>query len=151
MSDKKGYKDKLAKFNPAKAIKGSQKYFSENNFGAKMVKYAKVLGTKIAYYSFLLFYALKSPNTPRSDKMTIAGALGYLILPVDLIPDFIPLVGLTDDTAVIIYAIYRIYSHIDEPMKQKADAKMRKFFGANYNKKDIDENLIIEQEEETNE
>ncbi|ASN04593.1 YkvA family protein [Virgibacillus necropolis] len=151
MSDKKGYKDKLAKFDPAKAIKGSQKYFTENKFGSKMLNYAKLLGTKVAYYSFLLFYAFKSPNTPKSAKLTIAGALGYLILPVDLVPDFIPLVGITDDSAVILYALYRIYSHIDEPIKQKADAKMKKFFGDNYDTKDIDKNLIFDQKEEKNE
>ncbi|WP_404454735.1 DUF1232 domain-containing protein [Virgibacillus necropolis] len=143
------YKEKLAKLDPAKAIKGSQKYFSENKFGEKMLNYAKLLGTKLAYYSFLLFYAFKSPNTPKSAKLTIAGALGYLILPLDVVPDFIPLVGLTDDSAVIIYAVYRIISHIDEPIKQKADAKMKKFFGGNYDTKDIDEKLVMDQKEES--
>ncbi|ASK62563.1 hypothetical protein CFK37_10585 [Virgibacillus phasianinus] len=141
------YKDKLAKLDPAKAIKGSQKYFSENKFGAKMFKYSKILGTKLAYYSFLLFYTFKSQNTPKSAKLTIAGALGYLILPVDLIPDFIPLVGITDDSAVIVYAIYQIISHIDEPIKQKADEKMKKYFGEDYDKKDIDRDLVIDQKE----
>lgn len=145
------YKDKLAKLDPAKAIKGSQKYFTESKFGEKMLNYAKVLGTKIAYYSFLLFYAFKSPNTPKSAKLTIAGALGYLILPIDVVPDFIPLVGLTDDAAVIVYAVYRIISHIDEPIKQKADEKMRKFFGENYDKKDIDANLVVDKNDETQE
>ncbi|MFZ3576972.1 YkvA family protein [Virgibacillus sp. DJP39] len=148
MSNEKNYKDKLKKFKPAQAIEGSQKHFSENKFSTKMLKYAKVLGTKLAYYSFLLFYAFKSPNTPKSAKLTIAGALGYLILPIDFIPDFIPLVGLTDDSAVIVYALYRIISHIDEPIKQKADEKMKKFFGKNYDRNDIDEKLVVDQKED---
>lgn len=146
MTEENKYKDKLANFNPAKAINGSQKYFSENKFGAKMVKYAKDLGTKLAYYSFLLYFAFKSPNTPKSAKLTIAGALGYLILPVDMIPDFIPVVGLTDDSAVIVYALYRIYSHIDEEMKQQADEKMKKYFGEDYDKHDIEDNLVVKED-----
>ena len=149
MLDKKSYKEQLAKLDPKKAIKGSQKYFTEKKFAGKMVNYAKDIGIKIAYYSFLLFYAFKSPETPKSAKLTIAGALGYLIFPLDLIPDFIPLVGFTDDSAVILYAVYRIIRHIDEPIKQQAHDKMKKFFGENYDTKDIDENLIVDQEEET--
>lgn len=150
MPGKKGYKEKLAKLDPAKAIKDSQQYFSEKKFAGKMVNYAKVIGIRGAYYSLLLFYAFKSPKTPKSAKMTIAGALGYLIFPLDLVPDFIPLVGLTDDTAVIVYAVYRIIRHIDEPMKQQAHEKMKKLFGENYDAKDIDEKLIIDQKEEPN-
>lgn len=149
MSDKKSYKEKLAKLDPKKAIKGSQKYFTGKKFAGKMVNYAKVIGIKIAYYSFLLFYAFKSPETPKSAKLTIAGALGYLIFPLDLIPDFIPLVGFADDSAVILYAVYRIIRHIDEPMKQQAHEKMKKLFGEDYDSKDIDKNLIVDQKEET--
>lgn len=150
MSLKENYKDKLAKLDPAKAIKSSQKYFSEKKFTEKMVHYGKTIGIKLAYYSLVLFYAFKSPNTPRSAKLTIAGALGYLILPLDLVPDFIPLVGFTDDTAVIVYAIYRIIRHIDEPIKQQAHEKMKKLFGENYDTKDIDKDLVIDQKDESN-
>lgn len=149
MDLKKSYKEKLAKLDPAKAIKESRQYFSENKFVEKMVHYAKAIGVKIAYYSLLLFYAFKSPETPKSAKLTIAGALGYLIFPLDLIPDFIPLVGFTDDSAVILYAVYRIIRHIDGPVKQQAHEKMKKLFGENYDAKDIDEDLIVDQNEET--
>lgn len=143
------YKDKLVKLDPAKAIKSGQKYFSEKKYAGKLVNNAKVIGIKVVYYSLLLFYAFKSPNTPKSAKLTIAGALGYLIFPIDLVPDFIPLVGFADDSAVIIYAVYQIIQHIDEPMKQQAHERMQKLFGENYDSKDIDKNLIIDQKEET--
>lgn len=45
---------------------------------------------------------LKDENTPGKHKMIIIGALGYFILPVDLIPDFIPVAGFTDDAAALI-------------------------------------------------
>ncbi len=37
------------------------------------------------------------PTTPRSAKLALAGLLGYLLLPLDLIPDFVPVVGSLDD------------------------------------------------------
>ncbi len=42
--------------------------------------------------------------------MIIVGALSYLIFPVDLIPDFIPVVGLVDDASVIAAAVYKVIS-----------------------------------------
>lgn len=123
----------LNHFDEKEAIKGKEKHFTESDFKEKLFKNAKKIGVKISYYSLLLFYAFKSPRTPKKDKMTIAGALGYLIFPVDAIPDFIPVVGYSDDLAVIIYAIYRIIDSIDEQVKEQAHQRMIKLFGDNYN------------------
>ncbi|SEA26985.1 Uncharacterized membrane protein YkvA, DUF1232 family [Thalassobacillus cyri] len=142
MSKEKEYNEKLKNFNPAKAVKTGRKYFSENKFFAKMGRYALLLGSKIAYYSFLLYYTFKSPKTPKKDKLTVAGALGYLIFPADVIPDFIPIVGFADDSLAIIYAIYSVVSHIDEPIKAQAHASMIKYFGKNFSKVGIDERFI---------
>lgn len=133
----------LEEFNAEEAIKGKSSYFTDQAFKDKLGKYAKKLGIKISYYSLLLFYAFKSPATSKKDKLTIAGALGYLILPVDAIPDFIPVAGLTDDASVILYAVYRVISSIDDEVKERADQKMKKLFGVHYLAKteDIDSKL----------
>ncbi|MGI8314688.1 YkvA family protein [Halobacillus mangrovi] len=129
MEKEKTYQDKLKKLNPKKAIEQSRKYFSEKAYGEKLRDYSSRIGTKVVYYSLLLYYAFKSPATPKKAKLTIAGALGYLILPVDLIPDFIPAVGFADDSAVIIYAVYQVLSHIDDEVKGQAKARLKKLFG----------------------
>ena len=49
-----------------------------------------------------LWEKLKSPDVPKKYKAAIAGALLYLVLPVDVVMDAIPVVGLMDDVAVII-------------------------------------------------
>ena len=126
------YKNELARLDPKREIAVSQKHFTEEKFTAKLLKYAKKMGVKISYYSLLLFYAFKSPHTPKKAKLTIAGALGYLILPLDIIPDFIPIIGFTDDFAVIAYAIFRIIKHIDDDIKGQAHERMKKIFGVNY-------------------
>ncbi|MGP4060668.1 YkvA family protein [Halobacillus sp. H74] len=129
MTKEKTYQEKLDNLNPKKAIARGRKYFSEKEFGKKLRKYSGQIGTKIVYYSLLLYYAFKSPETPKKAKLTIAGALGYLILPLDVIPDFIPAVGFADDSAVIIYAVYQVLSHIDEEVKGNAKTRMKKIFG----------------------
>ncbi|GGC98687.1 hypothetical protein GCM10007216_31810 [Thalassobacillus devorans] len=151
MSEEKNYNKKLKNFNPAKAVEAGRKYFSESKFFAKMGRYALLLGSKIAYYSFLLYYTFKSPKTPKKDKLTIAGALGYLIFPADVIPDFIPIIGFADDSLAIIYAIYSVVSHIDASIKAQAHASMAKYFGENFSKAGIDENLMFDQSDDDDE
>jgi uncharacterized membrane protein YkvA (DUF1232 family) len=46
-----------------------------------------------------LLSALDNPETPAPLKALIVGAIGYIILPIDLIPDMLPVVGYTDDLA----------------------------------------------------
>lgn len=101
----------------------------EKRFWRKIMKYAKKAGEKTIYYSLLLFYTAKSPNVPKSSKMIIIGALSYLVFPVDLIPDFIPVVGLADDSVMIATAVYKVMSHIDEDVKNKAKLKLNSIFG----------------------
>jgi len=61
--------------------------------------------------------------------MIVVGALSYLIFPVDLIPDFIPVVGLVDDASVIAAAVMKIIQHIDDDVKNKAKQQLVKLFG----------------------
>ncbi|UOQ92386.1 YkvA family protein [Halobacillus shinanisalinarum] len=146
MSNEKDYEKELKNFDSSEAIKGKEKHFSENKYVAKLLKYAKKMGVKISYYSLLLFYAFKNPATPKSTKVTIAGALGYLILPIDLIPDFIPVAGFADDAMVIVYALSKIKPYIDDSIKQQADERMRKIFGENYDgDNEIEENFKPQQ------
>ncbi|WP_077625271.1 YkvA family protein [Sediminibacillus massiliensis] len=139
------YEEKLTRLDPDEAAQGKEKYFTNQKFLQKIANYGKRIGTKTVYYALLLYYAFQSPDTPRSAKLTIAGALGYLILPVDVIPDFIPVVGFADDAAVIISAIYKVISHIDESMKRKAAERVRKIFG-DFTGEEVDGELVAEQE-----
>ncbi|PEO50494.1 hypothetical protein CN563_02685 [Bacillus sp. AFS026049] len=51
-----------------------------------MKKFGKKAGVKVVYVALLLFYTLQKPTTPVWAKTVIVGALGYFILPIDLIP-----------------------------------------------------------------
>ncbi len=53
----------------------------------------------------LLGRLAKDQRVPRRSKLVVAGALGYLVSPVDVLPDFIPVVGVVDDVLVVALAL----------------------------------------------
>lgn len=55
--------------------------------------------------AILLFYAWKHPHTPAYIKGMLLALLAYVFSPVDFIPDFLPVLGITDDAAIIPAAI----------------------------------------------
>ena len=59
-----------------------------------------------------LLSALENPATPKHMKAVIIGAIGYILLPLDLIPDFTPVIGYGDDlaSAAGVVAAVGIYS-----------------------------------------
>ena len=58
------------------------------------------------------WYALKDPQTPRYVQGLLAAALAYFVMPLDLVPDFIALLGFTDDAAVLAGVVKLVDRHI---------------------------------------
>ena len=54
-------------------------------------------------------------------------ALAYLIFPLDLIPDAIPVVGILDDAALL-FALFRLFVTIDDSIRAQARGKTRQWF-----------------------
>ena len=72
---------------------------------------------------------LQSPTISKADKSKIYGALGYFILPTDLVVDFLPLVGYSDDLAALMIALHAVATNITPEIKAQAKAKLSKWFG----------------------
>ena len=88
----------------------------------------------------LLYYVLKSPAVSRADKSKIYGALGYFILPFDILPDFIPIAGFTDDLSAVIWAVHVVWKNITPEIKALAAARTREIFG-DFNESEVDEQI----------
>ena len=89
---------------------------------------AKRAGAKLVYVALLLYYLLQSDKVSLKDKAIIIGALGYLISPLDIVPDAIPIAGLTDDLTVLLYALNKVWTSIDDDIKKQAQDKLSKWF-----------------------
>lgn len=103
--------------------------YDAGKFLRKLGRTAKKLGAKAVYYALILFFAVGSPNISSKDKALILGALGYFLLPVDLIPDFIPSFGFTDDIAALAFVLYKVARNITPDVKSKAESKIYQWFG----------------------
>ena len=110
-------------------IESYQSNYSESGLWKKIKSVAKKAGIKTIYMVLLLHYVLKSPDVPLEDKAKIYGALGYFILPIDLIPDFIPVVGYSDDVAALAFALHAVWKNVTPEIKEQAQRKLREWFG----------------------
>lgn len=102
--------------------------FSTNDFVEKISHIAKRAGAKLVYAALILYYTLQSDKVSKADKAIIIGALGYMISPLDVIPDAIPIVGLTDDLAVLIYVLKKVWTDVEPEIKEKAKERLAKWF-----------------------
>ena len=102
--------------------------FSQSEFVEKISRIAKRAGAKLVYAALILFYTLQSDKVSTKDKALIIGALGYLISPLDVVPDAIPIVGLSDDLAVLVFVLKTVWTDIDPSIKERAKEKLSKWF-----------------------
>lgn len=102
--------------------------FSQTEFAEKIARIAKRAGAKLVYAALILYYTLQSDKVSKADKAIIIGALGYMISPLDVIPDAIPIAGLTDDLAVLLYVLKKVWTGIDPEIVEQAKSKLSRWF-----------------------
>ena len=106
-----------------------QQYFNPTDMWEKIATFATKAGAKVVYGVLLLYYVAIDPNTSAADKAKIYGAIGYFILPLDLIPDGIPMVGYTDDLTAIVWALKAVWDNVTPEIKDKALQRLIEWFG----------------------
>jgi len=105
-----------------------EKNISEKTFWNKLSKHAKKAGVKVVYSALLMYYAFRRKETPAWAKAAILGAITYFLSPIDFIPDLTPILGFTDDLAILVSALISISSNIDDDVRDKAIGKLKQWF-----------------------
>lgn len=102
---------------------------SAGDFWRKLGQSARVAGRELVEKALWLYYAAERPDVPRWAKLTMWGALGYFVLPVDAVPDFLPAVGFVDDLGALAAALATVAAYVDEDVKQQARERLCVWFG----------------------
>ena len=110
------------------ALTSYQWHYTNSKFWSKIAQVAKHLGRKVMFYALCLYFVMKSGDVSIKDKAIIIGALGYLIAPIDLLPDYIPGLGLTDDAAALKIAYDTVKGSITPEIEALVNSKLNKWF-----------------------
>lgn len=77
----------------------------------------------------LMWYVMRSKETPRKDKLAIYGSLAYLVLPIDILDaKRLPFIGWLDEVASLAVMVQKISKYITPEMQGKTDAQLEKWF-----------------------
>lgn len=107
-----------------KNVEKYQYNYSESKLLRKLSSAARWAGAKVVYAVLLLYYVLRSDEVPLKEKSKILGALGYFILPADMVLDFIPMLGYSDDMAALLWALHSVATNISPQIKYKAKERL---------------------------
>lgn len=102
--------------------------FSETRFWKFIGQKSRALSQGTVYSALLLFYAYKKKETPGWAKRIVLGTLGYLLMPLDAVPDLSPLIGFTDDVGILSFGLVTIAAYIDQDVRNTARNRMVKWF-----------------------
>lgn len=91
-------------------------------------KKLKRVAAKLPFVEDLLaaYYCAFDRQTPRHVQAALLGALAYFILPFDFVPDLMPVLGFTDDAAVLATALRMVASHIKPEHRDAAHAALKR-------------------------
>ena len=97
-----------------------ERHYNDDGFWKKIRHIAAQVGRKVLYPALQLYFLLQAKDVPAKAKTIIIGALGYLILPIDVMPDFIPALGFTDDLTALMMALHTLNKYLTPEINQKA-------------------------------
>lgn len=102
--------------------------YDEKKFLNKLSHSAGRLANGLLTKVLTLWFTLRDSDTPTWAKTVILGTLGYFIMPMDAIPDFLPMIGYSDDLTALISASAMIWANIKPEHIEKANNLSKKLF-----------------------
>lgn len=109
-------------------MRKNPKLFSETKLWKKLNNVALRVGMKVVYPAVLLYYIFKSSNVPLRAKSLIVVALTYFIMPLDGLPDFLPLLGYADDLSLLIATLSQMKKYVNPEILELTRVKIEQWF-----------------------
>lgn len=103
--------------------------YSEESFWTKVAAFARKAGIEVVEKALILYFCLQDRDTPATAKAIIASALGYFIVPTDVIPDITPVAGFADDLGALALAFALVALHVKPEHRSQAEERMKEWFG----------------------
>ena len=95
---------------------------------ALLARLLRRAGRTLARPALECFEMLVDGSTPHQARLTVLAALTYLVLPLDLIPDFIPAAGFSDDMVALTALLGLCTRHLTPAIKLRAQRKLDQWF-----------------------
>jgi len=106
-----------------------QKDYDGEQLIRKLNRFAHQLGIQVVYRVLNMYYLLIGESKmPLRIRLLVMAALGYFILPTDLISDFIPVFGFSDDLSFLTYAFGQASKYMGPQIKNKSKNKLKQWF-----------------------
>lgn len=94
-------------------------------------KWACKAGRSATRPVLLMWYIMRSPDTPRKDKWAIFASLAYLVLPIDILDaKRLPIIGWLDEVASLAVLVQKMSKHITPEIEARADEQLNRWFPA---------------------
>lgn len=95
----------------------------------KIKEYSKKVGRVATRPILLLYYVMKSPQTPNTDKLIIFSSLAYIILPFDILSaKRLPIIGWLDEVVALSVLVKKMSKYITPEIEAKVDEILDKWF-----------------------
>ena len=98
---------------------------------AVLLKLLRRAGRTLARPALECLELLLDPQTPAPAKLTVLAALTYLLVPLDLIPDFIPAAGFSDDLVAVTALLGLCSRHLTPAVRLRAQRRLDSWFPLN--------------------
>ena len=113
----------------ANPMRRYQKAYDGDKLIRKLNRFAHQLGIQVVYQVLNMYYLLIGESkVPLRIRLLVMAALGYFILPADLISDFIPVFGFSDDLSFLTYAFGQAFKYMGPEIKNKSKNKLKQWF-----------------------
>ena len=93
-----------------------------------MLARLKARASRLRAETYALYLAARHPGTPLHAKLLVAGIVAYALSPIDLIPDFVPILGYLDELVLLPLGIALAIRMIPSPILEECRQRSREAF-----------------------